>query len=129
MWPFDTNNQHTYQTYVQAYEQGDYSNIDQNQVRGHVRQFVQNAPPDVQERIFQQHFAELSPEQRAQIVQMFPSEYQVDPNNPAAMAQSMTRLKQEHHDVLQRILDHPILLAATVGLAGLIAKHMLEHRQ
>lgn len=129
MWPFDQNNLQMYQKYVQAYEQGNYSNIDKNEVKGHVQQFVQNAPPDVQQRVFQQHFAQLAPDQRAQLAQMFPPEYHIDPNNPEAMAQGMTRLKQEHPDVLQRILDHPILLATMVGLAGLIAKHMMEHRQ
>ena len=129
MWPFDENNQQMYQKYAQAYEQGNYSNIDKNQAREHVQQFVQNAPPDVQQRIFQQHFAQLPLDQRAQMATMFPSEYHVDPNNPASMAQGMTRLKQERPDMLQRILDHPILLATSVGVAALIAKHMLEHRQ
>jgi hypothetical protein len=127
MWPFDTNNQQMYQKYAQAYDRGDYSSIDRNEAKGHVQQFVQNAPPDEQRRVFEQHLAQLPPDQRAQLAQMFPPEYHVDPNNPAAMAQSMVRLKQEHPDVLQRILDHPILLATTVALAGLIAKHMLEH--
>jgi hypothetical protein len=71
----------------------------------------------------------MSPEQRAQLAQMFPPEYGVDPDNPASMAQGMARLRQERPDVLQRIVNHPVLLATSVGLAALIAKHMLEHRQ
>ena len=129
MWPFDANNQQTYQKFAQAFEQGNFSSIDQNEAKGHVQQFVQKAPPEVQQQVFQQHFAQLPPDQRAQLAQMFPPEYHVDPNNPAAMAQAMTRAGQERPDVLQRILDHPILLATTVALAGLIAKHMLEHHQ
>jgi hypothetical protein len=129
MWPFDANNQQTYQKYAQAYDSGDYSGIDQNEARGHVRQFVQSAPPDVQQRVFEQHFAQLPPDQRAQLAREFPPEYRVDPNNPASMAQAMTRAGQERPDVFQRILDHPILLATSVGLAAIIAKHMMEHRR
>jgi hypothetical protein len=129
MWPFDANNQQMYQKYAQAYDRGDYSNVDQHEAKGHVQQFVRNAPPEAQQRVFEQHFAELPPDQRTQLAQMFPPEYHADPNNPASMAQAMTRVGQERPDVLQRILDHPILLATTVGLAGLIAKHMLEHRR
>jgi hypothetical protein len=129
MWPFDANNQQMYQKYAQVYDQKNYSGIDQNEAKGHVQQFVQNAPPEVQQRVFQQHFAQMSPEQRAQLAQMFPPEYGVDPDNPASMAQGMARLRRERPDVLQRIVNHPVLLATSVGLAALIAKHMLEHRQ
>jgi hypothetical protein len=128
IWPFDANNQQKYQNYAQAYDQGNFANIDQNQAQADVQQFVQNAPPEVQQQVFQQHFAQLSPDQRAQLVQMFPPEYGVDPNNPASMAQGIARLKRERPDVLQRIVSHPILLATSVGLAGLVAKHMMAHR-
>ena len=42
MWPFDPNKQQMYQQYAQAYNTGDYSNIDQNEAQGQVQQFVQN---------------------------------------------------------------------------------------
>jgi hypothetical protein len=129
MWPFDQNNLPMYQQYAQAYQTGNYGNIDPNQARGQLKTFVQNAPPDVQQRVFQQHFAQMPPDQRAQLAQQFPPGYGVNPNDPASMAQSMARLSREHPDMMQRILDHPILLAGTVGLTALIAKHMLEHRQ
>ena len=129
MWPFDENNQQMYQKYAQAHDRHDYSNIDQNEAKGHVQRFVNNAPSEVQRRVFEQHFAQLPPDQRAQLAREFPQEYGVDPNNPASIANAMTRARQERPDVFQRILDHPILLATSVGLAAIIAKHMLEHRQ
>lgn len=128
MWPFDPNKQEMYQRYAQAGQTGNYSTIDRNEAQGQLQQFVQNAPPDVQKQVFQQHFAQMPPDQRAQLAQQFPPEYGVNPNDPASMAQGMARLSQEHPDVLQRILAHPVLLAGTVGLAAIIARHMLEHR-
>ena len=129
MWPFDQNNQQMYQQYAQAYQTGNYSNIDPNQARGQLKAFVQNAPPDVQQRVFQQHFAQMSPDQRAQIAQQLLPGYGVNSNDPNSMAQGIARLSQERPDVLQRIMDHPILVAGAAGLAALVAKHMLENRQ
>lgn len=129
MWPFDPNKQETYQRYAQAYESGDYSNIDPNEAQGHMQQFVQNAPPNEQKEVFEQHFSQMSPDQRAQLAQQFPPEYGVDPNNPASMAQGMARASQERPDVAQRIVSHPVMLAASVGLAALVAKHMLAARR
>ncbi|GAC1563235.1 MAG: hypothetical protein NVS2B2_28570 [Ktedonobacteraceae bacterium] len=48
MWPFDPNNQPMYQQYAQAYTTQNYSGIDHNQALGHMQQFVQNAPPNLQ---------------------------------------------------------------------------------
>jgi hypothetical protein len=129
MWPFDPNNQQMYQNYAQAYNTGDYSQIDPNEATGNLQQFVQNAPPEEQQQVFQQHFTQLSPDQRAQLAQQFPPEYGVDSNDPASMAQGMARASQERPDLAQRILAHPVLLAGSVGLAALIAKHMLDTRQ
>jgi hypothetical protein len=129
MWPFDPNKQETYQRYAQAYDSGDHSNIDPNEAQGHLQQFVQNAPPNEQQEVFQHHFSQMSLDQRAQLAQQFPPEYGVDPNDPASMAQGMARASQERPDAAQRILAHPVLLAASVGLAALVAKHMLAKRQ
>ncbi len=129
MWPFDPNKQEMYQRYAQAYQTGNYNNIDPNEARGQLQQFVQNAPPEVQQQVFQEHFAQLPPQQRAQLAQEFPPEYRVNPNDPNSMAQGMARMSREHPDGLQRILNHPVLLAGSVGLAAIVAKHMLENRQ
>ncbi len=48
MFPFDPNNQQMYQQYAQANASGDYSGIDPNEAAGHVQQFMQNAPPEMQ---------------------------------------------------------------------------------
>ncbi|HLH60667.1 MAG TPA: hypothetical protein VKV20_03210 [Ktedonobacteraceae bacterium] len=129
MWPFDQNKQEMYQKYAQAAQTGNYSNIDPNEARQQVQQFVQNAPPDAQQRVFQEHFAQLSPQQRAQLAQEFPPEYRVNPNDPTSMAQGMARMSRERPDAAQRILNHPVLLAASVGLAAIVARHMLARRQ
>lgn len=129
MWPFDQNKQDMYQRYAQAYNTGDYSSIDPNEAQGQLQQFVQNAPPNELQEVFQQHFAQMSPDQRAQLAQEFPPEYGVNPNDPSSMARGMARAKQERPDVAQRVLAHPVLLAGSVGLAALVARHMLEKRQ
>ena len=129
MWPFDPNKQEMYQRYAQAYNTGDFSRIDPNEAQTQLQQFVQNAPPNEQQQVFMQHFSQLSPDQRAQLAREFPPEYGVNPNDPASMAQGMARASRERPDVAQRILAHPVLLAGAVGLAALVAKHMLESRQ
>ena len=129
MWPFDPNKRQMYDKYAQAYETGDYSNIDQNEAMGQLQQFVQNAPPNEQQEVFQRHFAQMSPDQRAQVAQMFPPEYGVNPNDPTSVAQGMARASQERPDVAQRMLAHPVLLAGSVGLAALVARHMLNKRR
>jgi hypothetical protein len=128
MWPFDPNKEQTYQKYAQAHDTRDYRHIDRNEAKNFLQQFVQNALPQVQHRIFEQHLAQMPPDQRAELAQQFPSEYRVNPNDPTSMALAIARLSQERPDLLQRILNHPLLLAGAVGLAALIARHMLEHR-
>jgi len=53
MFPFDQNNQQMYQQYAQANASGDYSGIDPNEAAGHVQQFMQNAPPEMQQQVYQ----------------------------------------------------------------------------
>jgi hypothetical protein len=129
MWPFDPNKQEMYQRYAQAYNTGNYSNIDQNEAREQLQQFVRNAPPNEQQEVFRQHFSQMSPNERAQIAQQLPPEYGANPNDPASLAQAMARASRERPDVAQRILAHPVLLAGSVFLAALVARHMLEKRQ
>jgi hypothetical protein len=129
MWPFDHNNHQVYQQYAQAYDTGNYNGFDPFQALGHVAQFMQSAPPDMQHRIYQQHFEQMPYEQRAVLAQQLPPEYYADPNDSYSLAQNFLRLGQEKPHLLQGIFNHPFLLGAAVGLAGLIAKHMLAHRQ
>ncbi len=129
MWPFDNNNQQVYQQYAQAYDSGNYNGFDPFQALGHITQFMQGAPLDTQHNLYRQHFEQMPYEQRAALVQQMPYEYQADPNDTNALAHNFARLGQERPNLLQTIFSHPLLLGASVGLAGLIAKHMLSHHQ
>ena len=130
MWPFDRNNTPIYQQYAQAYDTGNYNYFDPGQALGHLAQFIQGAPPEMQQNIYQQHFAQMPYEQRALFAQQLPPHYGVDPNNPWSLSQGLIRLGQEQPNMLQRVLGHPVLLGGALALTGLVAKHMLnEHRR
>lgn len=128
MWPFDQNNQQVYNQYAQAHETRNYDSIDPMQAIGHLVQFAQTAPPDEQQRVYQQHFAQLSPEQRNVLAQQMPPEYGADPNDPTSLAQGFTQLGQDNPDMLARILSHPMLVGIAVTMVSMIARHMLERR-
>jgi len=106
MFPFDQNNQQQYQQYAQASDSGDYSGIDHEQAYGHVQQFMQNAPPEMQQQVYQQHFAQMPYEQRQQFAQQLPPQYQqqMDPNDPQAMAQGFHQMGQEQPGMLGQLL-------------------------
>lgn len=127
MWPFDQNNQQVYQQYANAYDTGNYYGFDQNQVLNHLHQFFTGAPANMQQQLYQQHFAQMPFEQRMLLAQQMPPQYYMDPNDPYSMAQSFTRLGQEQPHILRQVLSHPMLAAMGLGLAGLVAKHMLSH--
>lgn len=127
MWPFDQNNQQMYQQYAQAYDTGNYYGFDPHQALGYLQQFIQGAPLDMQQQLYQQHFAQMPYEQRVALAQQMPPQYYMDPNNPGLMAQSFLRLGQEQPNMLQRVFNHPLLLAGAIGLTGLVAKHVLSH--
>ncbi len=129
MWPFDQNNNQVYQQYAQAYDTGNYNGFDPFQALGHITQFMQGAPMDMQQRVFQQHFEQMPYEQRMALAQQMPPEYYADPNDTYSLSQNFLRLGQEQPNLLQRIFSHPLLTGAAVGLAALIAKHMLAHHQ
>ena len=126
MWPFDQNNQQMYQQYAQGYQTGNYSGIDNNQVWGNLLQFMRGAPSDMQQSIYQQHFEQMPFEQRTLLAQQMPQGYYMDPNDTWSMAQTFHRLGQEQPGILQRILGHPLLTGAALGLVGLIARHALS---
>jgi len=129
MWPFDQNNQPMYQQYAQAYDTGNYHGLDHNQSLGYMQQFMQSAPPDMQEQIFQQHFAQMPYDQRALFAQQVPPQYGLRPDDPWSMAQGFMRVGREQPHLLRGIFSHPVLLSGALGIAGLIAKHMLSHNQ
>src|ERR1700676_2134811 len=95
MWPFDQNNQNYYQQYAQAYNSGNYYGIDPNQALGHLGQFMQGAPFEVQQPLYQQHFQQMPFEQRVAFAQQLPPQYYADPNDPYALSQSFLRVGRE----------------------------------
>ena len=134
MWPFDQNNQPMYQQYAQAYETGNYNDINQYQAAGQVQQFMQNAPPEMQHQVYQQHFEQMPYDQRVQFAQQMPPQYPMDPNNPYGMAQSFRQMGQEQPGMLSQMLGQGGPLGNMMGqggigsLAGLIARHVLGNR-
>lgn len=129
MWPFDQNNQNAYQQYAQGYDTGNYNGFDQNQAFGHLQQFMQGAPLDMQQQLYQQHFTQMPYEQRAFLAQQVPPQYGMNPNDPFSMSQSFLRMGQEQPQLLQRIFSHPLLLGSALALTGLVAKHMITHHE
>ncbi len=127
MWPFDQNYQPVYQQYSQAYDTGNYNGVDPYQAFGHLQQFMMGAPDDMQQQLYMQHFSQMPYEQRTLLAQRMPPQYGMDINDPWSMSQSFWRLGREQPHLVPQILNHPLLLGAGVGLAGLVAKHVLEH--
>ena len=85
---------------------------------------------DMQQRIYQQHFEQMPYEQRVILAQQMPQGYYMDPNDTWSMAQSFHRLGQEQPNMIQRVMSHPLLTGAALGLVGLVAKHAIDqHRQ
>ena len=128
MWPFDQNNQPAYQQYSQAYDTGNFNGVNPNQAFGHLQQFMSGAPDDMQQQLYAQHFSQMPYEQRAMLAQRMPQQYGMDINDPESMSQSFWRLGREQAHLLPQILNHPLLLGAGLGLAGLVAKHVLKHQ-
>jgi len=148
MYPFDPANKPLYDQYLRAHETGDHSEIDHDQLRGHVQEFMQNAPPEMQQHVFAQYFEQLTPEQRHQFVQQMGQGAQgtVDPTSPQQMAHDFHQAGQQP-GLLQKILgmasgqgssvpgqsggaggllSSPMAKAALVGIAGMAAKHFMS---
>jgi hypothetical protein len=121
MWPFKHNNQ--------EYDTDDFRSADTAQAIGHIKHFAQHAPLDVQQDVYQRHFAQMPYEHRQAIAQQVPRRYGVDPDDPAAMADGFAQFGRERPDMLERIFNHPLLIGGSVALAGLIVKHVHEHRE
>jgi len=130
MYPFDPNNQQTYQQYAQASNSADYSGIDPNEAAGYVQQFAQNAPPEMQQQVYGQAFQQMPQDQREQFVQQLPPEAQgqMDPNDPQGMGQQLHQLGQQQPNVLQQVRNNPMGKIAAVGIAGFAAKELLSRR-
>lgn len=135
MYPYDQNNQQMYEQYAQAHDTGDYSGIDQDQAVNHLQRFAQNAPPEVQQGVYQQYFQQMPPYQREQFAQQIPPQYAVNPNNPQQMAQGFQQMSQQQPNILQQLLNqngamgNPLVKAGLIGIAALAAKHLLSNQR
>lgn len=119
MWPFKRTNR--------RYD--DYSDSDPDLAMRRIQDFAQNAPLDVQQTVYQRHFAHMPYKHRLAIAQQIPRRYGLDPDDPAAMADGFARYGQERPDMLERIFRHPLLIGGTVALAGLMVKYMYTRRE
>ncbi len=134
MWPFDQNNQQMYEQYSQAHQAGDYSSIDPNQAMGSMQQFMQNAPSDTQQQVYQQHFEQMPYEQRSHFAQQMPQGYGVDPNDPQGMAQGFQQMGQQQPGMLSQIFGQggssgsPMGQGMLGGLVGAVAQHMMNNQ-
>jgi len=99
MFPFDQANQPIYQQYAQAYDSGQSGNLDHGQMLDHVTQFMQNAPPSMQQGILGQVFSQMGVQQRPDLIGQL--------LGPGGMMSS------------------PLAQMALSGIAGLAAKQMM----
>ena len=136
MVPGDTNEQHMYQRYAQAYDSGTLDQIDPSEAAGTLQQFMQNAPLAMQQQIYQEYFSHMAPQQLQELapllVQRLPSPYAVHTNDPQQMAQGIVQVAQQRPDLLQQVFSQgglgssPVANAAVVELMALVAKHVLS---
>src|SRR5258708_12311312 len=99
-----------------------------------MQQFVQNAPPNLQHQVYQQHFEQMPYDQRTQFAQQVPQQYAMDPNNPQAMAQGFYQMGQQQPNMLSRffgqggILGNPMVSGGIGALVGIAAPSILGHQ-
>ena len=131
MFPFDQANQPLYQQYAQAYDSGQPSGLDHGQMLDHVTQFLQKAPPSMQQGVLQQVFSQMAPQQRQSFAGQVPNQFPMDPQNPNQMAQSFQQMGQQKPELLGQLLgpgglmSSPLAQMALTGIAGLAAKQMM----
>ena len=146
MWPVNPNNQQMYQQYANAWDQGTYGQLPEQEVRQNYQQFVQNAPPQMVEQAHQHYFEQMPPQQRGSFVQSLlggltqqgfnPQQAGIRNMNPYSMSPAeAARLTgyaaQQQPDILHQILGPGGPLGSTgaklavAGVAALAAKQIL----
>jgi hypothetical protein len=140
MWPFDSNNQQMYQQYANAWDQGTYGQLPEQQVQQNYQQFVQNAPPQMVEQVHRQYFEQMPPQQRGGLVQGLlgslmqqgfnPQQAGISNTNPYSMSPSeAARLTgyaaQQNPGILSQVLSSPMGKMAVAGIVSLAAKQIL----
>jgi hypothetical protein len=144
---FNQNNQQMYQQHANAWDQGTYSQIPEQEAQQSYQQFVQNAPPQAVEQVHQQYYEQMPQQQRGNLMQGLigsltgqgfnPQQSGAQNlNNPYNMSpQDAARLtgyaQQQNPDILHQIMGPGGPLGSTgaklavAGLAALAAKQFL----
>jgi hypothetical protein len=146
MWPFDQNNQQMYQQYANAWEQGSYGQLPEQEVRQNYHQFVNNAPPQMVEQVHQQVYEQMPQQQRGGLMQSLlgaltqqgfnPQQAGISTTDPYNMTpQDAARLtsyaQQNSPNILHQLmgpgglLSSPQAKMAAAGIVSLAAKQIL----
>jgi len=146
MWPIDQNNQQMYQQYANAWDQGTYGQLPEQEARQNYRQLVQNGPPELVEQAHQQYYAQMPQQQRGGLMQSLlgaliqkglnPQQAGVssyDPYNmsPRDAARLTSYAQQRDPDILHQIMGPGGPLGSTgaklavAGIAAVAAKQIL----
>lgn len=146
MYPYDQNNHQMYQQYANAWDQGTYSQIPEQQAYQNYGQFIQNAPPQMVEQAHQQYYQQMPPQQRGGLMEGLlnglvqrgfnPQQAGIQNTNPYNMSpQDAARLtsytQQNQPDLLQQIMGPGGPLGSTgaklavAGIAAVAAKQLL----
>jgi hypothetical protein len=143
MWPFDANNQQMYQNYANAWDQGTYNQLPEQEVLQNYQQFLQNAPPSMVQQVHEQYFQQAPVEQSGGLIQgvlsgltqrgMNPQQFGVPYTDPYSMspqmaAQLATYGQQQHPGLLQEVMANPAAKMAMAGIASYAAKQILGNR-
>ena len=146
MWPFDQNNQQMYQQYANAWDQGSYTQIPEQEARQNYNQFVQNAPPRLVQQVHEQYYEQMPQQQRGSLIQGLlgsltqrgydPQQAGIQNTDPYSMsprdaAQLTGYAQQQNPDILHQIMGPGGPLGSTgaklavAGIAALAAKQIL----
>ena len=143
MWPFDANQQQMYQNYANAWDQGTYNQLPDQEVQQNYQRFVQNAPPQFVQQVHEQYFQQAPQEQRGGLLQgvlsgmmqrgMNPQQAGIQNTDPYSMSpQEAARLttygQQQQPGMLQELMGNPAAKMAVAGLVSYAAKQMLGNR-
>lgn len=146
MYPYDPNNQQMYQQYANAWDQGTYHQIPDQEAYQNYRQFVNNAPPEMVQQAHERYFEQMPPQQRGGLVQGLlgglmgqgfnPQQagvYNTDPYSmsPRDAARLTGYAQQQNPDILHQIMGPGGPLGSTgaklaaAGIAAFAAKQLL----
>jgi hypothetical protein len=146
MWPIDQDNQQMYQQYANAWDQGTYGQLPEQEVRQNYNQFVHYAPPEMVEQAYQQYYTHMPQQQRGDLmwgllVALIQQGYNpqqagissYDPYNmsPRDSARLTSYTQQRNPDILHHIMGPGGPLGSTgaklaiAGITALAAKQIL----